>query len=199
MRRRSEHALRRGFTLVELLAAIVIIALLAALATPSFIAMMRDRRVTQVAVSMADTYREARMRSLARGIAVSVRWQSNGTGKGTLETREIDVSTLAQSVTKACHTADWSTASVDTRQVTIQDFAASIYELASIKLVSEAGSDSAFGETCFAADGRTYVRYADGGAFVPLTGVPRFEVLNTSTNQQRIVHLPPNGVARLSL
>lgn len=182
-----------------MLAAIVIIALLAALATPSFIAMMRDRRVTQVGISLADTYREARSRALARGIAVAVRWKSDGSGKGTIEIREALVLLPGQGVTKSCHTADWSTGSADTRMVTLQSFASSIYELADIKLFTQAGLDSPFGETCFAPDGRTLVRYSDGAAFEPLAGVPHFEVLNTQTNFKRIVHLPPNGVARLSL
>jgi prepilin-type N-terminal cleavage/methylation domain-containing protein len=196
---RPEAPLRRGFTLVELLAAIAIIAVLASLATPSFLAIIRDRRVTQVGILTADSYREARTRSLARGIAVAVRWQSNGAGKGTLEIREAVVFAPGQGTTKGCLTADWSSASADTRRVSAQDFAASVYELASIQLMTEASAASAFGETCFTPDGRAYVRYADNGAFVAQTGVPRFEVLNTRTNLKRIVYLPPNGVARLAL
>jgi type II secretory pathway pseudopilin PulG len=184
---------------VELIASIVIIALLAALATPSFIAMMRDRRVAQVGVALADTYREARSRSLARGIAVAVRWQSDGAGKGTISIRETIVLPPGQGTTKACHTADWSSGSADTREVAIQNFAVSPFELASIQLFSEAGAGSPFGETCFAPDGRTHVRYSDAGVFLPLTGVPRFEVTNTRTQLKRTVYLPPNGVARVAL
>lgn len=197
--KRSPRASMRGFTLVELLAAIVIIALLAALATPSFIRIMRDRRVTQVGISIADTYREARSRALARGIAVAVRWQSTGGGKGKLEMRETLVLPPGQGITKSCHTADFGPSSADTRRVSLHDFNASIYELAVMKLVTESGSDSQFGETCFAPDGRTWIRYADGAVFLQQTGVPRFEVVNSQTNNTRVVFLPPNGIARLAL
>ena len=183
---------------MELLAAIVIIALLAALATPSFIAIMRDRRVTQVAVSLADTYREARSRSLARGIAVAVLWQSDGAGKGTIEIREAIVPVPGMGTARSCHTADWTTASIDTRMVTRQSFASTIYELAGIKLLSEGGLESPVGQICF-ADGRAYARYSDSGVFASLAGVPRFVVTNTRTNVERTVFLPPNGVARLAL
>jgi type II secretory pathway pseudopilin PulG len=182
-----------------MLAVIVIIGLLATLATPSFIAMMRDRRVTQVGVMMADTYREARTRSLARGLAVAVRWQSDGNGKGTLEIREAIMLLPGLGKPAVCHTADWSTASADTRRVSVHNYASSIYELAGIKLVTEGGVDTPFGEMCFAPEGRTYVRYSDNGVFTALTGVPHFEIINTSTQLKRTVYLPPNGVARLAL
>lgn len=189
----------RGFTLVELIASIVIIALLAALATPSFIAIMRDRRVTQVGVSIADAYREGRSRSLARGIAVLVRWSSDGAGKGKIELRETVVLPPGQGPTKACHTADWSNVSTDSRGFAVQNFSVNIYELASVKLITEGGLDTPFGEICFSPDGRAHVRYADNAAFTPLTGVPRFEVTNTRTQLKRTVYVAPNGVARLAL
>lgn len=196
--RAARRAAARGFTLVELLAAIVLIAVLAAIATPSFIAIMRDRRVTQVAVTIGDTYREARSRSLARGIAVAVLWQSDGAGKGTLQVRETVVLPPGQGLPKGCHNADWSDLSLDTRMVSKQNYASSQFELAAIKAKGESGADAPVAQICFAG-GRSYVRYGDAGTFASLKGVPRFEVLNTRTNYARTVFVPPNGVARLAL
>lgn len=189
---------RRGFTLVELLAAIVIIGLLTALATPSFIAMMRDRRVASAAVILADTYREARTRALARGNAVLVRWTATGNGKGTLETRETMVQPVTLGPSKSCTGADWTAGSADTRAVYTLNFASSTYELASIQLVTDGGADTGLGEMCFSPDGRTWIRYANG-PFSPLTGVPRYDVDNKSNGFRRQVFLPPNGVARVGL
>lgn len=195
MRRRAG---RRGFTLVELLAAIVIIGLLTALATPSFIAMMRDRRVASAALILADTYREARTRALARGNAVLVRWTATGNGKGTLETRESLVQPVTLGPSRGCTTADWTVASIDTRAVHTFNFAGGTYELASIQLVTDGGAEAGGGEMCFSADGRTWIRYASG-PFSLLTGVPRYDVDNTKSGFRRQVFLPPNGVARVGL
>ncbi|MEZ4302226.1 MAG: prepilin-type N-terminal cleavage/methylation domain-containing protein [Polyangiaceae bacterium] len=189
----------RGFTMVELLAAIVIIALLAALAIPSFIGMMRDRRVVRAALYMADTYRDARSRSLARGIAVSVRWTSDGAGKGIVELREATVFAPGAGLTRTCQTADWSSGSTDTRQVYSYNFAGTTYELAAMKLYDEGGVAVSFGEICFSPEGPAYVRYTANGTFASLAGVPHYEITNTRTGVLRTVFVPPNGVARLSL
>lgn len=189
---------RRGFTLVELLAAVVIIAVLAALATPSFIAMMRDRRVTGAAQILADSYREARAESLRRGIAVLVRWRPGG-GKGSVEIREAVVPLAGTAVIKGCTTADWSSGSIETRSVSLINLATPRYELAQIQLKDEAGQDASFSDVCFAPDGRTYKTYAEGGSPDLLTGVPYFEVKNTQTTTIRKVFVPPNGIARMQL
>jgi type IV fimbrial biogenesis protein FimT len=185
--------------MVEMLAAIMIIAVLAALATPSFIAIIRDRRVVRAGLYLADSYREARTRALSRGNSTLVRWRSDGAGKGTVEMYETIVSTTSASVPKACNTADWSIGSSDTRVISIYDFAGTTYELANMKLFSEQGAETAIADICFAPDGRSFVRYTDSGAMSPLTGVLHYDVVNTRTNFRRVVFVPPNGVARLQL
>ncbi len=196
----SRWGRRRGYTLVELLAAIVIIALLAALATPSFIAMIRDRRVVRAGLFVIDTYREARTRGLSRGIAVLVRWRADGTGKGAMQIREsIIVAAGTGAVTKGCTKADWSDASTETREVSKLDFAGSAYELAEMKLFATDGSESQIGDVCYAPDGQAWVRYSDSGGWTQLTGVLRYEVTNTRTSFKRLVFVPPNGVARYQL
>jgi type IV fimbrial biogenesis protein FimT len=189
----------RGFTLVEMLATIMIIALLAALATPSFIAMIRDRRVVRAGLYLADSYREARTRALSRGNSTLVRWRSDGAGKGTVEMYETIVSTTSAAVPKTCNTADFSLGSTDARVITTFDFAGTTYELANMKLYTDANAETTIADVCFSPDGRALVRYTDSGGMVPLTGVLHYDVINTRTNFKRVVFVPPNGVARLQL
>ncbi len=196
---RSPRGRRRGYTLVELLTAIMIIALLAALATPSFIAMIRDRRVVRAGLFMIDTYREARTRALSRGIAVQVRWRADGAGRGAVQMREAVVAAAGAGAAKGCTKADWSDGSIETREVTKYEFQGVTYELANMKLFAADGVESQTGNVCFAPDGQAWVRYADSGGWTKLTGVLRYDVTNTRTNFKRIVFVPPNGIARYQL
>jgi Tfp pilus assembly protein FimT len=186
---------------MELLASIVIIAVLAALATPSFIAMIRDRRVVRAGIQLADVYREARTRALSRGNAVIVRWQAGVGSKGLVEMRESVIAAAGAGTAAGCRTSatQWANGSATTREVKAFGFPGNTYELAQIKLFSEANAEAAFGEVCFAADGKTYVRYVDNAVFTQLKGVPHYEVINTQTTVKRLVYVPPNGVARLQL
>jgi type IV fimbrial biogenesis protein FimT len=80
-----------------------------------------------------------------------------------------------------------------------QSFVGARYELAGLAFHDEVDGAQGFADMCFSARGRTFVRYTDGGAFTPLTGVPRVNVTNTSTQLLRTVFIPPNGVARMAL
>jgi len=190
---------RRGFTLVELMVSVVIIALLAAMATPSFVAMMRDRRVVRAGLLLADTYREARSRTLSRGIAVMVRWRAGAGGKGTIEMREAVVAP-GQGVAATCQSVGaWTTGSVVTREISSFDFAGPTYELANLLFLTESNASTPFADICFSPNGVTCATYLENGVCNRLAGVPRFDVTNTLTTMKRTVFIPPNGVARLQL
>jgi prepilin-type N-terminal cleavage/methylation domain-containing protein len=62
----------RGFTLMEMLAVLAVISVLAAVATPGFVEMIRERRTQREAAMFSDTSRVARARALGRGAAVAV-------------------------------------------------------------------------------------------------------------------------------
>jgi type IV fimbrial biogenesis protein FimT len=74
-----------------------------------------------------------------------------------------------------------------------------LYELVGLTFLDEGGNAQSFAEMCFSARGRTFVRYVEGGAFEPVDGVPRVNVMNTRTTLVRTVFIPPNGVARMAL
>lgn len=57
----------RGFSLVELMVVVVIIAIVSALALPSMATAMRERRTQQAAISVLDIFRQVRTRAMFRG------------------------------------------------------------------------------------------------------------------------------------
>ncbi|HMR09923.1 MAG TPA: prepilin-type N-terminal cleavage/methylation domain-containing protein, partial [Polyangiaceae bacterium] len=81
-------AQQRGFTLLELVVVVIIIAVLAVLAIPSVLNTLRDRRVQNAALEVGALYRNARMRAMARGGAVLVRFDGTATPQGRVQLRE---------------------------------------------------------------------------------------------------------------
>jgi type IV fimbrial biogenesis protein FimT len=190
---------RRGFTITELLAVIAIIGILAAAAAPSFVSLLRDRRVTEAARHVADLYRLARSRAMGRGSAVMVRWSSNavpGQTDGHFAIWEAVAGPTTSGedrLPSARCLTDWNTnatfvTSFDERRR---------HRHAAVGFRDENGTDLGFAEICFTPRGRAFIRTAEGGAFAPLTGVPRVEVTNMDSGMIRQVIIPPTGVARV--
>lgn len=69
----------RGLTLVELMAVVVMVAILAAIGTPSFVSLLRTNRVDSEIHSMVSTLQVARSEAIKRGLPVSVCPSVNGT------------------------------------------------------------------------------------------------------------------------
>jgi prepilin-type N-terminal cleavage/methylation domain-containing protein len=67
-----------GFSLIELMVVVTIIAIVSALVLPSMSQVMRERRVKQAAVSVLDVVRETRSRAMFRGRAQTLIIQSSG-------------------------------------------------------------------------------------------------------------------------
>jgi type IV fimbrial biogenesis protein FimT len=186
--------------MMEMLAVVAIISMLAALASPSFIRQLRDNRVNRAAMHVSEAYRHARMRALGRGTAVLVRWNSEGGpgSKGLLETFE--PGNLANAFPNpSCASPRWDIPT-DNRRVDFFAVGNGLYDGAEIAFFREAASVSTKTvDICFTPRGRTYIRNDTTGTFVALAGAARYDVKNTASTRTRQVFVPPNGVARLAL
>lgn len=218
--RRSTNNSPRGFTLIEVLATVMIISILSALALPALRDGMKDRRTWQTAQEVARIYREARLRAVGRGSAVLVRY------------RQVDNSfTIREAVlgpspggasapcnrlpATSCLQANWaSTANASTtlgsqalHSFTYEENPAStgLHVALEVPNGSATKSVSDF-SVCFTPLGRAYT--AEGGDLTATTAsvmtfAPTFRVYRTTpgtTNLiglERRVVLLPNGQARL--
>jgi prepilin-type N-terminal cleavage/methylation domain-containing protein len=190
----------------ELLAALAIIGIFAAAASPVFVRLMRDNRVSSAATNFADLFRTARARALGRGSAVMVRWEAAhdqptaANPAGLLTVREAIVGTgvgCAPMPSPNCLGTTWTEASTNSKFVMSFDSRTRQYQPNAATFYDPAGAAQDTVEICFTPRGRTFVRYSKTGTFDALAGVPRIEVRNTATSFTRQVVLPPNGMARV--
>ena len=87
---RRLRRVRRGFTLVELMAVVLIVSITAALATPSVLNLLRERRVQGDAYALMSALQGAKSRAIGRGGAVRVEYDGTQTiGAGLLQVKEV--------------------------------------------------------------------------------------------------------------
>ena len=186
-----------------------IIGILAAAASPVFVRLMRDNRVTSAATNLADVYRTARARAMGRGSAVLVRWDpahalpSAADPAGHVTMREAISgganADCAPLPAPNCLGTNWAANSTTSKFVMSFDERTKQYQPALASFLDPAGTAQGANavDICFTPRGRTFVDYHGGVGFQPLLGVARIEVKNTTTSFVRQVVIPPNGVARV--
>ncbi len=182
-------------------------------ASPTFIKLMRDRRVNRAAMNLVDFMRTARTLAIGRGQPILVTWNGLGvlpaTNPGGTGYIEIDEPLITNSgAAQNCSTTQWHIAGF-TQMVNNFDLQNGRYAYTTVTFYDDAGTVPAYSEICFSATGRMYLRDGAGGlataAFHPVIGVPAFAVFNVDNNPgqfigaARWVFVPPSGAARMQL
>jgi type II secretory pathway pseudopilin PulG len=176
-----------------------IITIFAALAVPSAVVQLRDRRVQEAARTIGMIYRQARMHALGRGSAVLVRF--NGGVMTVLEAR-VGATTGAQGAdcvdlpVSNCN-INWANAllsrQIDGYQVPTSG------EMSTMAVALTDGADAAIAalDVCFTPMGRSFSRTALAGPLATNTNAYIAVVSRPGVTRTRRVALLPNGTARL--
>jgi len=198
---RSRRFGSRGFTLIELCAVVLIITVFAAVALPTAVTQLRDRRVQEAARRFGMVYREARMRALGRGSAVLVRIVG-----GTMTVLEAqvgvaidgDVGCTALPVS-SCLNTDWN--AVTARRVVDGFSVAASGEFSNLTVAMSDSQDNSVPnlDICFTPMGRAFERRAvvTGTPFTPIANAYVATLSRPGSARPRQVVLMPNGSARL--
>jgi type II secretory pathway pseudopilin PulG len=196
---------------------VVIIAILAVIAVPSFAERLRGRRLLQVAGRMADVYRGARTRALGRGAAVVVsldlatgNFQALEGVEGTDAANKSGAgkATCGNLPTRGCLTNNWANVSTGSTIGTarVVDGMPNANISATVKLpdplpVQSTGTVA----VCFSPAGRTFVNTTGAtgpDAWQTLNGVAVIDVKSTDSNNPTVrdyqIIVMPNGTTRLA-
>ena len=195
----------RGFTLLEVLAALLIASILAAAALPTMTARVRDQRAQRLAQQYAMFYREGRMRAMGRGTAHLVRFSTATNPRGSAEIHEavqvVQGGTSCENLPRvgvnSCAAISWG-ASLESRLVdTLVQPEALFSEVFTKFFLDTTEANNV--DICFSPGGRSYIRGSQSGAFAPFVGVQRLSVKRPIAQDllSRDVVLLPNGSTRV--
>ena len=194
---RSVRAARAGFTLIEMMVVVCIIAIMAAAAGPSVIRLMQDRKSQREALSVLSMLQDAHTRSFGRGSAVIATFTVGPPQRinFTESLQDIDGAGTPDIPNPSC--SGTQSAVLRYWQTNDADQPTDI----SMHLNNQYGVNAVTGSQaiCFTPRGGTKARVGTPEAWRDLTDVVRFDFLSQRTNNNRVVFLYPNGQARLRI
>lgn len=195
------RATRRGFTLVELVVVVVIIAIFAALATPTIVQQLRDRHLREAAQKVAFLYRQARMRAMGRGSAVLVRFAEGRyvVFEAQMGGRQSNAACAALPFS-SCLGNTWSLADQSRAVDGFRAADAGILKPIALGMLGGANAETTVAalDVCFTPMGRVFSRESskDEDTFQPMTNAYLATVTSSSLGRPRNVVIMPNGTAR---
>ncbi len=186
----------RGFTLTEIMVVIFMIAVLAAVASPAFIKVMRDTKLSQVNMRIAEVYRTAYLESAAQSTNL-VRY--TGGNPPTFELIQSTLDTAAPTLVspRRCAAIDWTNPAHTRQQWTFARYLTDSDGEAqgTTGFVTNNNQAVTQADVCY-AQRRAFVRFGNG-AFVEMQGAARISVKNVQSNVTRRVLIPSFGLPRL--
>jgi type IV fimbrial biogenesis protein FimT len=180
--------------LTELLAVIALISVLVVAASPTFIRLMRDRRVNRAAMQTIDYLRTARMMAIGRGLPILLTWDSAGNlnnaepgTTGLIRVVEpivtLDPALKTPGLSPTCGLTDFANlqppgTAGGVMETARFDLKNGLYGGTCKYFADDTGTFRAYAEICFAPSGSSWIRTAPGAAFRRMTGVASFAVYN---------------------
>ncbi len=214
VRRPLSRTYLRGFTLIEMMAVVSIIALMTALATPSVVEILRDRRSQRDASDFMLVLQDARARAYGRGAATRATWDSSiNSGRGLLTVSEALYDANSDFIGDLPSPTCGDTCEEGDSTAGCRNFwtrAGSFWQLDTVekRTVVEGrkvgGAVLAKIEICFTPQGRSYEW--NGTAWVPSNVLYQFDFFTANSSGTkdagrvpRTVYLTPTGLTRMKL
>ena len=174
---------------------VFMIAMLAAVASPAFIKVMRDSNLSRINMQIAEVYRTAYLESAAQSTTL-VRYVpgTNGTVHRFLLIRStLDTATPTLVSPRRCAAIDWTDPAHTERRILFRPDV--IPETGIIKFLGNNNQEITPPDVCY-AQRRAFVR-VNNGAFVEMQGATRISVTNLQSKVARRVLVPSFGLPRL--